>query len=52
MRSLLGQLRGGPGIEIDPDYSNRKGYDEHFLDTPVPLPILPDELAAQAALNT
>jgi endonuclease G, mitochondrial len=52
MRSVLSQLRGGPGIEIDPDYSNRKGYDEHFLDTPVPLPILPDELAAQAALNT
>ena len=52
MRSVLSQLRGGPGVEIDPDYSNRKGYDGDFLDTPVPLPILPDELAAQAAVNT
>lgn len=52
MRSVLGQLRGGPGIAIDPDYSNRKGYDDQFLDAPVPLPILPDELAAQAAVNT
>lgn len=52
MRSLLSRLRGGAGIEIDPDYSNRKGYDRDFLDTPVPLPILPDELAAQAAPNT
>jgi endonuclease G, mitochondrial len=52
MRSVLSQLRGGPGIEIDPDYSNRQGYDEGFLDTAVPLPILPDELAAQAAVNT
>jgi endonuclease G len=52
MRSVLSQLRGGPGIEIDPDYSNRQGYDERFLDTAVPLPILPDELAAQAAVNT
>jgi endonuclease G len=52
MRSVLSQLRGGPGVEIDPDYSNRKGYDQEFLDTPVPLPSLPDELAAQAAVNT
>jgi endonuclease G, mitochondrial len=52
MRSVLSQLRGGPGVEIDPDYSNRKGYDGDFLDTRVPLPILPDELAAQAAVNT
>jgi endonuclease G, mitochondrial len=52
MRSVLSQLRGGPGVEIDPDYSNRKGYDQDFLDTPVPLPILPDELAPQAAVNT
>jgi endonuclease G len=52
MRSVLSQLRGGPGVEIDPDYSNREGYDQDFLDTPVPLPSLPDELAAQAAVNT
>lgn len=49
---MLSQLRGGPGVEIDPDYSNRTGYDADFLDAPVPLPILPDELAAQAAVNT
>jgi endonuclease G, mitochondrial len=52
MRNLLNPLRGGPGIEIDPDYSNREGYDAGFLGAPVPLPILPDELAAQAAVNT
>lgn len=54
MRDAVDQLRGGggPGIEIDPDYSNREGYDADFLGVPVPLPILPDELAAQAALNT
>src|SRR4029077_9194498 len=51
MRSVLTQLRGGPGIEIDPDYSNRKGYDEHFLDTLVLLPVLPDELGSKASVN-
>ena len=53
MRDALDQLRGGgAGIEIDPDYSNRQGYDPDFLGLPVPLPALADELAAQAALNT
>jgi endonuclease G, mitochondrial len=53
MRNVLDRLRGGgPGIDIDPDYSNRAGYDADFLGQPVPLPILADELAAQAALNT
>jgi endonuclease G len=51
MPSLPDQLRG-PGIEIDPDYSNRTGYDPVFLGDDVPLPALTEELAAQAALNT
>lgn len=40
------------GVSIDPDYSNREGYDEGFLGAgtlSVPLPELGDELAAQAA---
>ncbi len=38
-------------IAIDPKYGSRRGYDPDFLgrDTPVPLPTLPDELAAKAA---
>ncbi len=51
MRSVLGQLRG-PGIEIDPDYSNRTGYDTNFLGDDVPLPVLTEQLAGQAAVNT
>jgi endonuclease G len=51
MRSLLGQLRG-PGIEIDPDYSNRTGYDTTFLGDDVSLPVLTEQLAEQAAVNT
>jgi endonuclease G, mitochondrial len=46
--------RGGSGIQIDPEYSNRKGYDPEFLgsdDHSVPLPTLPPELETQAALN-
>lgn len=42
-------------IEIDPDYSNRKGYDPSFLGEgkrSVPLPELSEELAADAALRT
>ena len=41
-------------IAIDPDYANRTGYDERFLgDGPhrVPLPALPPELVAAAAVN-
>lgn len=52
MRSVLSQLRGGPGIEIDFDYSKRQGYAADFLGVPVPLPALSEELAAQAAVNT
>lgn len=39
-------------IEIDPDYSSRKGYDPSFLgdgERSVPLPELSEELAADAA---
>ncbi len=31
------------GIEIDLDYSNRKGFDENFLGTNLPLPVLNDK---------
>ncbi|HET8863161.1 MAG TPA: DNA/RNA non-specific endonuclease [Solirubrobacterales bacterium] len=43
---------GLEGVSIDPDYSNREGYDESFLGAgalSVPLPELSDELAAEAA---
>jgi endonuclease G len=53
--SLVRQAIGrGAGIHIDPDYRNRKGYDPEFLggsEHAVPLPVLPDELAALAATN-
>jgi endonuclease G, mitochondrial len=42
-------------IEIDPDYSNREGYDPSFLgggERSVPLPELSEDLAADAALRT
>lgn len=42
-------------ITIDPDYESRKGYDAEFLGTGanrVPLPELPDDLVALAAVNT
>jgi endonuclease G len=52
MRNVLAMLRGGPGIEIDPDYANREGYDANFLGQDVPLPALTEQLAAQAAVNT
>ncbi len=42
------------GIQIDPDYSDRPGYDSEFLGSgehAVPLPLLPDELLPQAAIN-
>jgi endonuclease G len=42
-------------ISIDPDYRTRRGYDATFLGTGdhvVPLPELPAELAALAAVNT
>jgi endonuclease G, mitochondrial len=51
---LVRGVRGAAGIDIDPDYSDRKGYDPGFLGAAhsVPLPDLPAELAAQAAVNT
>lgn len=52
---LLTAARGGGEIHIDPDYSVRKGYDPEFLGSgehAVPLPTLPPELAAQAAVNS
>lgn len=52
MRNVLTQLVRGSGIEIDPDYASREGYDATFLGEDVPLPVLTDELAAQAAVNT
>ena len=51
MRSVVGQFRG-PGIEIDPDYANRTGYDPSFLGDDVPLPALSEQLAADAAVNS
>lgn len=42
-------------ITIDPDYTSRTGYDPGFLGggaLRVPLPTLPDELAAAAAVNS
>jgi endonuclease G len=36
-------------ISIDPDYSNRGGYDPAFLPHPLPMPGLPPELAAVAS---
>ena len=52
---LVRRARDAAGIQIDPDYSDRKGYDPGFLGAdgqPVELPVLTEALAAQAALNT
>jgi endonuclease G, mitochondrial len=46
---------GTEAVAIDPDYSNRPGYDPDFLgggERSVPLPELSDELASQAATRT
>lgn len=43
------------GIDIDPDYSKRRGYDSEFLGSgehAVPLPVLPDKLVPLAATNS
>jgi endonuclease G len=43
------------GIHIDPDYASRKGFDPEFLGSgehAVPLPTLPPDLEALAAVNT
>jgi endonuclease G len=43
------------GITIDPDYTNRAGYDPAFLGAgplEVSLPVLPDDLVALAAVNS
>jgi endonuclease G len=42
-------------IEIDPDYTDRKGYDAGFLgagELRVDMPTLPDELLAKASVNS
>ncbi|MBL7818133.1 MAG: DNA/RNA non-specific endonuclease [Saprospiraceae bacterium] len=39
-------------VKIDPDYSNRKGYNPEFLSVKVPLPKIPKELQSQIALTT
>lgn len=39
-------------IRIDPDYSNRGGYDPDFLDVTVPLPELTQEQRKNAAVNS
>ena len=52
---LVGAVRGGAGIHIDPDYAGRKGYDSAFLgagEHVVRLPTLPAELTALAAVNS
>ena len=52
---LVERARSRDGIRIDPDYSNREGFDPEFLgpgDHSVPLPILPDNLVAKAAINS
>ena len=36
-------------IAIDPDYSNRKGYDTGFLAAPLPLPVANGPLTAEAS---
>jgi endonuclease G len=46
---------GTEAVDINPDYSNRAGYDADFLGSgehSVPLPELSDELASQAAVST
>jgi endonuclease G, mitochondrial len=51
---LLRAAGRGDSIQIDPDYSERKGYDAEFLGTgehAVPLPTLPEDLVAKAATN-
>ena len=51
-------MSGDPTLEAvvpDPDYANRKGYDADFLGSgphSVPLPVLPDDLVAQASVNS
>jgi endonuclease G len=57
VRGRLASLlrRVSRGIQIDPDYSNRRGYEPEFLGSgglAVPLPALPDDLAQEAAINT
>src|SRR5262249_47194612 len=38
-------------VSIDPDYSNREGYDSEFLGTRVALPVLTPAQRANVALN-
>lgn len=49
----VAEAGGLEGVSIDPDYSNREGYDEGFLGggvLSVQLPELSDELASKAAM--
>lgn len=54
-RALIDALLGRPGheaVRIDPDYTNRAGYDADFLaGHHVPLPTLPEDLEPLAAVN-
>jgi DNA/RNA endonuclease G (NUC1)/V8-like Glu-specific endopeptidase len=57
LTSLLNQPSTGvveEAVSIDPDYSNREGYDPNFLGAgaaKVPLPKLSAQIKAQAAIN-
>lgn len=46
-----GELNLEEVVRIDPDYSNRKGYDPDFLGVPVPLPVLNDAQRKFAAVS-
>ncbi|MPZ84365.1 MAG: endonuclease [Actinophytocola sp.] len=54
-RPLIDALLGRDAreaVRIDPDYTNRAGYDADFLTGhQVPLPTLPEDLVAKAAVN-
>ena len=39
-------------VDIDPNYSNRGGYDPNFLGVSVPLPVLTEEQRRNAAKNS
>ncbi|WP_395103856.1 DNA/RNA non-specific endonuclease [Actinomadura sp. SCN-SB] len=41
----------GEAVTIDPDYTTRGGYDPAFLARPLPLPVLPPELARVASVE-
>ncbi|HEY0453972.1 DNA/RNA non-specific endonuclease [Actinophytocola sp.] len=50
--ALLGQEARAESVRVDPDYSDRAGYDPDFLTGHhLPLPALPADLLALAAVN-